>query len=74
MTNDKYIQMTNGRKDRPAFYVIEKDIKKNRLVVGFGADCYRDSFEVSECNWLIDDKNISNLTKRPGLFQKAWPW
>ena len=40
--------------DQPPLYVIEKDIKKNLLVVGFGADCYRDSFEVAEWNWLTD--------------------
>lgn len=47
------VARNDGVTDRPPLYVIEKDIKKNRLVVGFGADCYRDSFEVSECNWLI---------------------
>jgi tRNA-specific 2-thiouridylase len=39
-------------KDRPPLYVIAKDVRRNRLVVGFGAETYRDSFEVSDCNWL----------------------
>jgi predicted AAA+ superfamily ATPase len=39
-------------KDRPPLYVIAKDVSRNRLVVGFGPETYRDSFEVSDCNWL----------------------
>ncbi len=42
--------------DRPPLYVISKDVKTNRLVVGFGAECYRDSFEIAECNWLIANR------------------
>ena len=45
-------QFSNSKQDdRPPLYVIEKDIKKNRLVVGFGAETYRDQFVVSDTNW-----------------------
>ncbi|MEK6583275.1 MAG: tRNA 2-thiouridine(34) synthase MnmA, partial [Nitrospirota bacterium] len=57
-------QFSNSKQDdRPPFYVIEKDIKKNRLVVGFGAETYRDQFVVSDTNWLISNFKfqISNL-------------
>jgi tRNA-specific 2-thiouridylase len=37
----------------PPLYVIEKDVKHNRLVVGFGAETYRDQFFVSDLNWLV---------------------
>jgi tRNA U34 2-thiouridine synthase MnmA/TrmU len=45
-------QSSEAVQDKPILYVIEKDIKKNRLIVGFGAECYRSEFEVGECNWL----------------------
>ena len=32
----------------PVFYVVGKDVKKNRLVVGFGAETYKERFEVGE--------------------------
>lgn len=38
--------------DAPIFYVISKDIKNNRLVVGFGAETYRESFQVGDLNWI----------------------
>ena len=49
--------------DFSPLYVIEKDIKKNRLVVGFGAETYRDQFTVSRVNWLTSNFKfkISNL-------------
>lgn len=37
----------------PPFYVIQKDVKNNRLVVGFGEETLSDKFEVSEMNWLV---------------------
>ena len=37
----------------PPFYVIEKDVKKNRLVVGFGEETLRDKFEVEGLNWVL---------------------
>ena len=38
----------------PPFYVIEKDVEKNRLVVGFGPTTLRERFEVGEVNWLVN--------------------
>lgn len=40
----------------PPLYVIAKDVRKNRLIVGFGPECYRDQFEVGDCNWLVSEK------------------
>ena len=48
--------------DRPPLYVIAKDLRRNRLVVGFGAECYRDQFEVADCNWLISEKDSPSKT------------
>jgi len=39
---------------RPPLYVVEKDAKKNRLVVGFGVETYKDSFVVGEVNWISE--------------------
>ncbi|OGY16615.1 MAG: tRNA 2-thiouridine(34) synthase MnmA [Candidatus Chisholmbacteria bacterium RIFCSPHIGHO2_01_FULL_48_12] len=47
---------------RPPMYVIEKDVDKNQLVVGFGAETYQSQFQVDDCNWLISNDKflISN--------------
>ena len=50
--------------DPPPFYVIAKDVKTNRLIVGFGSECYRNSFEVSDCNWFL---RPSSFVLRPLL-------
>lgn len=42
--------MENG--ETPIFYVISKDAEKNRLVVGFGAETYKDSFVLADENWI----------------------
>lgn len=36
----------------PPFYVIAKKPAENQLVVGFGADTYRDMFSVSNLHWI----------------------
>jgi len=36
----------------PPFYVVDKDVGNNRLIVGFGAETYRSQFEVGDLNWL----------------------
>lgn len=33
-------------------YVVDKDISKNRLVVGFGSECERRKFWVGDINWI----------------------
>lgn len=38
----------------PVFYVIDKEVENNRLVVGFGAQGYRPSFMVGEQSWTGD--------------------
>ncbi len=38
-------------------YVIDKDIKHNRLVVGFGAETYRDQFQVEDLSWITEISN-----------------
>jgi tRNA-uridine 2-sulfurtransferase len=46
---------------RPPLYVISKDVKQNKLVVGFGAETYRSQFEISDLNWLANGKwHIAN--------------
>ncbi len=44
----------------PPFYVIAKDSKKNRLVVGFGAETYRHSFEVEDLHWIQGNTHLSS--------------
>lgn len=36
----------------PPFYVIDKDVKKNRLIVGWGEECERRDFVVEDVNWI----------------------
>jgi tRNA-uridine 2-sulfurtransferase len=36
----------------PPFYVIDKDGENNRLIVGFGAETYRDSFLIEDTHWI----------------------
>ena len=36
----------------PPFYVIEKDIEKNQLIVGFGKETEKKEFLVKEVNWI----------------------
>jgi tRNA-uridine 2-sulfurtransferase len=42
--------------ETPQFYVISKSAKENKLVVGFGADAYEDSFDVSDLHFVHDPK------------------
>jgi len=44
-------QMSNV-KSIPPFYVIGKDIKKNRLIVGFGKETEKKEFLVEKVNWI----------------------
>lgn len=36
----------------PPFYVISKDAFTNQLVVGFGAETFRDSFHIEDIHWI----------------------
>ncbi len=53
-----------GEGDRTPLYVIHKGTDHNRLVVGFGAETYRDHFVCDQLNWQIPDPmtEITNLT------------
>jgi len=50
----------------PPFYVIAKDGKKNELIVGFGAETYRDAFEIEDIHWIneVPTSEEKNLTVR----------
>ncbi len=43
----------------PPFYVIKKDSEQNQLIVGFGAETYRDKLELEDIHW-IDEKAPSS--------------
>ena len=45
----------------PPLYVTHKDVERNRLMVGFGAETYREQFRVKDTNWLttIDNKQLT---------------
>lgn len=55
----------------PPFYVISKDSEKNQLVVGFGAETYKKTFNVSSIHWInpvaetfFNDKTEQSLSVR----------
>lgn len=53
--NDKGAKDKSKKKERgiiPPYYVIEKDIKNNRLVVGFGKETEKREFWVKNVNWI----------------------
>lgn len=39
----------------PIMYVVEKDVERNRLVVGFGAETYKESFVVKDLSWIAGE-------------------
>ena len=45
----------------PPFYVIKKNPKKNRLIVGFGGETLSNSFRVHELHWIV--KGNETLTQ-----------
>ena len=41
------------------FYVVGKDLKNNRLVVGFGKETERDQFFIHQANWIgVEEKKL----------------
>jgi tRNA-specific 2-thiouridylase len=58
-------QITDKKAFGP-FYVISKEAKKNKLVVGFGKEVERNSFGLREINWL-DEKAQIRAQKPAGL-------
>lgn len=53
-------------KSIPPLYVIGKDIKKNRLIVGFGKEAEQKEFWVEKVNWILP--NIKPQTSSLKLF------
>jgi tRNA-uridine 2-sulfurtransferase len=47
----------------PVFYVVSKDAEKNELVVGFGAETFRESFQVTDFNWVNGEKEGEMLVR-----------
>lgn len=45
----------------PPFYVIAKNPELNQLVVGFGSETMRDSFEVADSDWIGDPLESEKL-------------
>jgi len=48
----------------PPFYVIGKDVKKNRLVVGFGKETEKKEFLVEKVNWIEPNLKFTRLPDR----------
>jgi tRNA-specific 2-thiouridylase len=44
----------------PPFYVVGKDVKKNRLIVGFGKETEKKEFLVEKVNWINPKSEIRN--------------
>ncbi len=44
----------------PPFYVIRKDSQRNQLVVGFGAETFRDTFEIEDTHWIGEEPSTGN--------------
>ncbi len=42
----------------PPFYVIGKDAAKNQLIVGFGADAYRDEFAITDLHLINQSEKL----------------
>lgn len=47
---------------RPKYYVINKDLEKNRLVVGLKRDLARKEFEVEKWSWISRHKGLQGET------------
>jgi len=50
----------------PPYYIIGKDIKKNRLIVGFGKEAEQKEFWVEDVNWILPEFAIRN--SQSGIF------
>lgn len=45
----------------PSLYVVEKDVERNRLIIGVEDELMRNEFEVSELNWLVSDEILKHF-------------
>src|SRR3989344_620349 len=50
----------------PPFYVVGKNVVRNQLIVGFGAETFRDKFQVADLHFINGIKN-EELTVMKGL-------
>ncbi len=54
----------------PPFYVIQKDGANNRLVVGFGAETYNDTFMIEDIHWITqpasEEKSLTVRLRHTG--------
>lgn len=48
---------------RPPLYVIEKNVKNNRLVVGFGSETYTTEFKIDDIHWMQQPKTKKLLVR-----------
>ncbi len=46
----------------PPYYVIRKDVQKNQLVVGFGAETFQDSFEIEDVHWITSPLTLDPVS------------
>lgn len=46
--------------ETPVFYVVDKDVENNRLVVGFGAETYKESLVVGDLSWVGSKRMVEN--------------
>ncbi|MBI4034903.1 MAG: tRNA 2-thiouridine(34) synthase MnmA [Candidatus Chisholmbacteria bacterium] len=71
------LQVTSNKYDIPPMYVVEKDVKHNQLMVGFGPETYRSQFEVTDLSWLdsrwqiLDDRKGSVRIRHGGSLIKS---
>lgn len=56
----------------PPFYVIAKDAEKNQLVVGFGAETYRDSFSIEDIHWINESSQPSVISYQNDALSESW--
>ena len=59
VVESKYQKKFGG--EAPVMYVVGKETEKNRLVVGFGAETYQESFLVQEINWIGEEKSQKEM-------------
>jgi len=48
----------------PPFYVVGKDVKKNRLIIGFGKEAEQKEFWVEKVNWIVPDFKFQDSDSR----------
>jgi tRNA-specific 2-thiouridylase len=48
----------------PPLYVMDKDVEKNRLVVGYGAETLKKDFKVRDVHWIDSNKKLLNTNNQ----------